>query len=131
MKRLALLLALVPTVAAADTSYNDSAQAINHDCAKDPNVSVNSSASSATFTGKCDKISINGSTIKATIASVAKLSVNGSANEITVDGVDKLSVNGSSNVVSYKTNVAGKGKPKVSVLGTGNKVAQAKPDVKK
>ena len=124
MKRLALLVALVPSLAFAGTSYN-SEKSVTHDCAKDPDVSVNVADGTFTFTGTCDKVSLNGSNLKVTIDKVNKLSVNGSTNTVDVNGVDKLSVNGSDNTVRYKSAVTGK-KPKISTLGTGNKVSKVK-----
>ncbi|MBS1122173.1 MAG: hypothetical protein H6Q90_4401 [Deltaproteobacteria bacterium] len=121
---ISLLFALAPTVALADVSYNSETN-VTHDCAKDPDVSVNSSNGTFVFTGTCDKISINGSTIKATIESISKLSINGAGNTIDITAVDKLSVNGSSNTVTYKKALTGK-KPKISKLGTGNKITKVK-----
>jgi hypothetical protein len=125
MKRIALLLVLVPSLASADKTYNDAGAKIAHDCDKDGNAVLNGAAASGSITGKCDKISITGSTAKLTIASVAKLSVTGSMNEITVDAVDKLSVTGSKNTVSWKKSVSGE-KPKISQTGVGNKIKQEK-----
>jgi hypothetical protein len=126
MKRMALLITLVipTTTFAGGRSYN-AETTITHDCAKEPDVSVNSSAAKATFTGTCDKISLNGSKLSVTIESVRKLSINGASNTVDIGGVDKLAVNGSDNKVSYKKSVEG-GKPKVVTTGAGNKITHAK-----
>lgn len=125
MKLLAsLLVALAPTVALADVSYNAETN-VTHDCAKDPNVSVNSSSGTFVFTGACAKIAINGSSVNATIESIEKLAINGSVNTVAVTAVDKLAVNGSNNVVTYKKSISGR-KPKIASLGRGNKITRAK-----
>lgn len=119
-----LLFALAPLTAAADTSYNAETN-VTHDCAKDPKVSVNSSTGTFVFTGTCDKISINGSDLKATIEAVKAISINGSTNTIDIVAVDKLSVLGSTNTVTYKKAVTAK-QPKVSSLGSDNKISKVK-----
>jgi hypothetical protein len=126
MKRIALMITLVipATAFAGGRSYNAEAT-ITHDCAKEPDVSVNSSGAKATFTGTCDKISLNGSKLAVTIENVRKLSINGASNTVDIGGVDKLAVNGSANTVNYKQSVAG-GKPKVVTTGAGNKVTRVK-----
>ena len=125
MKRIVLLLVLAPSLASADKTYNDAGAKITHDCDKDGNAVLNGSASTGTITGKCDKISINGSTANLTITSVAHLSVTGSMNEVTVEAVDKVSVTGTKNTVTWKKGVS-VAKPKVSQTGVGNKVKQDK-----
>ena len=125
MKRIVLLLALVPSLASADKTYNDAGAKIAHDCDKDGNAVLNGAAASGAITGKCDKISITGSTSKLTIASVANLSITGSMNEVTVDAVDKVSVTGTKNTVIWKKGVS-LAKPKVSQTGVGNKIKQEK-----
>ncbi len=117
------LLALLPGTALADRSYN-SEKTVTHDCAKDPEVSVNVGGGTYTFTGPCTKVSINGSGNQVKLASVEKLAVNGSKNTVDVDAVDKVAVTGSDNTVTYKRGVHGK--PKAASLGTNNKLEQVK-----
>ena len=117
------LIALLPATALADRSYN-SEQNVTHDCAKDAKISVNASAGTYTFTGPCDKISVNGSGSTIKVASVAKLAINGSKNTADIDAVDKLSLTGSENTVTYKRGVSGK--PKVASLGINNKITIVK-----
>ena len=117
------LIALLPTTALADRSYN-SERNVTHDCAKDSKASVNVSGGTFTFTGPCDKISINGSLNTIKVASAAKLAINGSKNTADIDAIDKLSVTGSENTVTYKRGVSGK--PKVASLGTNNKITLIK-----
>lgn len=114
----ALLLAL-PVTAAADRVVTD--KAATHDCAKEPNVSINTGEGTFTFTGPCEKIGINGGKNKVTIASVKKLTVNGSKNTIDVDAADKIGVNGAENTINYKRGVTEK-TPKVGAIGANNKL---------
>src|SRR5688572_6476140 len=116
MRRIVLLLALVPSLASADKVYNDAGAKVAHDCDKDGNAIFNGSAASGAITGKCDKITVNGSTANLTIASVATLTVTGSMNEVTVDAVDRVSITGTKNTVSWKKGVS-VAKPKVSQTG--------------
>jgi hypothetical protein len=120
---LVALLVSLPATALADRSYN-SEKTVTHDCAKEPEVSVNVAAGTYTFTGPCTRVSINGSGNKVKLASVEKLSINGSKNTVEVDAVDKASVTGSENTLSYRRGV--NGKPKIASLGANNKLEQVK-----
>ncbi|HSK03181.1 MAG TPA: DUF3060 domain-containing protein [Kofleriaceae bacterium] len=120
---LVALLVLLPATALAGRSYN-SEKTVTHDCAKEPEVSVNVAGGTYTFTGPCTKVSINGSGNKVKLASVEKLAINGSKNTVEVDAVDKASVTGSENTLSYRRGV--NGKPKVASLGANNKLEQVK-----
>jgi hypothetical protein len=117
-----LLLAL-PLTAAADRTYVDKSG--THDCTKDPNAMINTSAGAFTFTGPCEKIAVNGSGNKITIESVKKLAINGAKNAVDVDAADKIAVNGTENTVNYKRGVTEK-TPKVAALGANNKLNQVK-----
>lgn len=125
MKRIVLLLALIPSAAYADKTYN-AEKSVSHDCAKDGVATVNVADAKFTFTGSCKQITLNGAGLTVTIENVEKLGVNGSGSTIDVVGADKITVNGRDNKITYKSNVAGKGKPKVTTNGAGNKVAQKK-----
>jgi hypothetical protein len=118
------LIAVPLTASAGGRSYNGET-AIDHDCSKEPEVSVNASDATATFKGTCEKIAINGSNSKITVDGVKRLAITGSANTLTLDAVDKIAVTGSGNTVTYKKGLSG-AKAKVSSLGKGNKVMQAK-----
>ncbi len=120
-------LALTPSFALADArSYNDAGARVTHDCAKDgPEVDLNGADSTFVFTGTCTKISINGSTLKVTIEKIERLAINGSSNVVAIAAADKIAVTGSSNTVTYKAGIS-KALPKVSSLGTGNKVSKVK-----
>jgi hypothetical protein len=109
-------------VFAGGHSYN-APEDITHDCSKEPDVAVNTSGVKATFIGTCDRVALNGSDLTVTFQNVRKLAVNGSDNRVEIDGVDRLAVNGSENKVAYKKGIEDK-HPKISNLGTGNKITQ-------
>lgn len=119
---IAALLAL-PAAAAADKVVVE--KTATHDCAKEPNVSINTGDGTFTFTGPCDKIGINGGKNKVTIESVKKLVINGSKNTVDVEAADKISITGAENTVSYKRGVTEK-TPKVAAIGANNKLNQIK-----
>jgi hypothetical protein len=114
-----LALLALPAVAAADRVYTD--KTATHDCAKEPNVSINTGDGTFTFTGPCEKIGINGGKNKVTIESVKKLTVNGSKNTVDVDAADRIGVNGAENTINYKRGITEK-TPKVGALGQNNKL---------
>ena len=121
---LVALLTLIPATALAEQVYTDDKGA-NHDCAKEPNVTINVGDGPFNFTGKCERIVINGGDNKVKIESVSKLTINGTDNVVDVDAADKISVVGSDNKVNYKRGISGKS-PKISSVGTGNKLTQVK-----
>jgi Protein of unknown function (DUF3060) len=121
---LGLALALAPAVALADRSYTSETQ-ITHDCDKEGDVSVNVSGATATFTGTCAKISINGSENKVTIAQVKKLKVNGAKNTVTVTAADEIAATGVGNNITYKKSLTGK-KTAVKSPGLDNKISEVK-----
>jgi hypothetical protein len=123
---IALAIALVPSIALADRTINDYGVTATIDCAKDPEVSINGAGGTITLTGKCKKISISGGTNTVKIESASHLSVSGADNTVDVGEAEKISVSGASNRVSYKSGLGGKGKPKVSSPGVGNKITQTK-----
>jgi hypothetical protein len=113
------------TTARADLSINDSGVTVAHDCATDPEVSINGSRVELTLSGACTKLAINGSSCTVGVASAIKVAVNGSSNVVTVDAADKIAVTGSSNKVTYRRGVTKK-KPKVAILGSKNSVKRIK-----
>src|SRR5260221_9129634 len=72
MTKLVLLLALIPTVAAADKSFSGDKNA-TWDCTKDPEVSITSDKATFTLTGACKSLSVSGNDVKLTIESIADL----------------------------------------------------------
>ncbi|MBC7977596.1 MAG: DUF3060 domain-containing protein [Myxococcales bacterium] len=112
--------AATPKAAAAP-----SADGSAHDCAKQPDVTINEGDGNHRFVGSCAKILINGGDVTANIERVQSLVLNGSDNTITLGTVDKITVNGSDNKISYRASGSG-GKPKVSSLGDNNKISQVK-----
>ena len=118
-------LLLVPSLALAERDYNDADAKVTHDCANEPSVTINASGGTYTFTGKCSKIVVNGASVKLGVASVEKIAINGASNRVDLGAAGKISVTGSSNEVTWKTGLSG-AKPKVSSVGTGNKISQSK-----
>lgn len=118
----ALLVALPLTASAGGRSYNGDKN-VNHDCAAEPEVSLNTGDATVMLKGTCEKISINGSSNKVTLDGAKQISINGSMNIVTVVAADKIAVTGSDNTVTYKKGLSS-AKPKVSATGGGNKVSQ-------
>src|SRR4029079_15409820 len=88
----------------------------------DPAVVINISDATFTFKGACTSITVNGSTDKLTIDSVDRLAVNGNDNAIDADSISRLAINGYTNKVAYR-----KGTPKISNLGSDNKIGTGGP----
>ena len=124
MKKLALLLLLVPALASADKSYNAETN-VTHDCATDDDVSINVSEAVFTFVGTCKRISVNGAENKLTVETVKRITINGAENKADVAATDEITVNGADNTVTYKKGIK-KAKPAVKVRGLNSKVTKAK-----
>jgi hypothetical protein len=121
-----LLLVIGVRAARADDDtwvLNDSNAKATHDCGKQPVVIINASTDEVVLTGKCTKVSINGGHLKVTAESIDQLAVNGAENTIVVDALGKVTITGASNAVTWKTALGGK-KPRISDLGTGDRVTQ-------
>lgn len=116
------LLTLRPATARAERIYTD--KAATHDCAKEPEVTINAGGGTYTLTGPCTKVVVNGGDNKLTADSVVKLSVTGSKNTVEVEAVDRVAVNGHENTISYKRGVTGK--PKLAAIGGRNHLNQVK-----
>lgn len=111
-----LLIALTPALAHAGKVYNKGSGG-TWDCKKDPAVTINANSGTYTFTGTCTSISVNGNENKVTLESVDQLAINGNENTIEADSASRIAANGNENKVTYR-----KGSPKVSNLGTDNKI---------
>jgi hypothetical protein len=123
---LAIASAATARAGADDTwELSDADAKATHDCAKQPKVIVNGSRDTITLVGKCARVSVNGGSIVVTAESIADLEVNGAENTITVDEVGKISMTGADNKIVWKTAIGGK-RPRISDLGSGDSVAQAK-----
>jgi hypothetical protein len=96
------------------------------DCSKNPTFIYNDNNGAFTFTGKCDKISINGNNAKLTIESVKTLAIQGNGTSATVTAVDTIATPGNKNSVTYKKSVTANAKVKVSNPGNGNSVKLVK-----
>jgi hypothetical protein len=123
MKKLALLLVLLPLTAIADKNFA-SGKGATWDCKKDPVVNIGHGKGKYTFKGACDTINLNGGRSTLIIESVDTISVNAGQNTITIGTVDTINVNGASNTITYK-NAKG-GEATVNVSGANNKVSKAK-----
>jgi hypothetical protein len=95
------------------------------DCAKDPSYSITGGSGTYQFTGTCSKISVAGGSNHVMIENVKEIAVAGAKNVIAIVGVDKISNVGSDNKVAYKKGLSSE-KPKISNIGTGSTVEQAK-----
>ncbi len=122
--RIAVAVALVPAVAAADKTFSKGTNE-TWDCAKDAVVTIKTAKGTYGFLGECKRISVVGGKNAVSIVTVGKLVVTGSDNMIDVEQVDAILVNGARNKVSWKK--AGSGdKPKITVGDKSSKVTQAK-----
>lgn len=122
---LSALWTLTAASAFAEASYNDAATTATHDCSKDPEVSISGSSSTITLTGTCTKVAISGSSNKLVIQAADKVAIAGSMNEVAIEAANKIAVVGSMNQVTWKKGIKS-AKPKVSNIGTSNKISQAK-----
>jgi len=119
-----LLLVLTPALALADKNYTGGKGA-TWDCAKDPTVNINHGKGTYTFKGACKEINVNGGENKLTIAEVDTLNINGGKNTVDIGEIETLNVVGAGNTIRWKKTKSGD-KPAVNVVGTENKVDQAK-----
>ena len=115
-------LATGPGAARAEKIYTD--KTATHDCAKEPEVTINVGGGTYTLTGPCTKVVVTGGDNKLKAESALKLSINGSKNSVEIDAVDRLAVNGHDNTVTYKRGVTGK--PKAAAIGGRNNLNQVK-----
>jgi hypothetical protein len=120
---LVVLLALLPATALAEHTYNGD-KTVTHDCAKDPEVIVNASGGTYTFTGPCAKLVFTGSDSRVKADAVAKLVISGAKNTFEIEAIDKATVTGNDNAIAYKRGISAK--PKYVATGTNNKFEQVK-----
>ena len=125
MKRPAIVLVSLVGVSTASLArtVGDDRVTITHDCAKDPNVTINSNNDTVTLTGTCAQVTINGNQANVH-GSSTNIAVNGNNNTVVADAVDSLAVSGNNNTVSYKAGI--KGDTKVTNPGHNNTVSHAK-----
>jgi hypothetical protein len=105
--------------------YDDSDITGTHDCAKEPDVTINGSTSRLTFVGACTDINVNGGDNTLVVESTKDIDVNGADNTVDIAAVDSISVNGAENKVTYKKGIKG-AKPRVKNRGLDNKISQVK-----
>jgi hypothetical protein len=118
------LLALLPATAAADRIY-DKEKNVTHDCGKEPEVIVNVSNATFTFTGACKEITMSASSTRIKAESIQELTVTGSKNTIHSDALGEITVTGTDNAFTYKKALSGK-KPGFTATGTNNKISAVK-----
>jgi len=112
-------------VVALATAISGSALADTLDCAKNPNVTINEGDVTAKLVGACAKVVINGGDNHLAIESVKSLVVNGTDNVVLIETVEQISVTGVDNKISYRKGISS-ARPKVSNVGTGNRISQIK-----
>jgi hypothetical protein len=123
MKRiLYVILVLVPSVAAADKTFN-TGKGVTWDCKKDPVVSINHGGGTYKLKGACTTINVNGGGGKLTIESVDELNLAGAKITVTVGTVATINLLGNKNKVTWKTAKTGDA-PAINHIGKDNVVAQ-------
>lgn len=100
-------------------------QTVSHDCGRGGKVQIEISSSKITLTGACSKVELAGSKNTIAIASTGELWVGGTENRGTLDAVDAITTGGNRNVLTYRRALTLKA-PKLSLLGKGNSVTQAR-----
>lgn len=90
------------------------------DCSKNPVFSYDDNNGAFSFTGKCDKIMINGNGVSLKIESVTALMLNGNEASVEVANATTIGANGNNNTVKYKKAV------KVANTGNGNTITQVR-----
>ena len=123
MRRIALLIALLPAVAHADKVFKK-AENETWDCATDPNVKITQDKGTFGFLGECKRITVVGKKNVLSIASATKVVVGGSGNLVQIDEVDTIAVSGKNNQITWGKAKKGD-KPKIT-KGKGNSVEQKK-----
>jgi hypothetical protein len=108
-----------------DRTYSGVAGA-THDCGKERNVAVNGSGGTFTFTGTCERVSLNGDGNKAAIEATKTMAVNGAKNLVEIGAVDRVNVSGSENTVTYRKGLPGASPYAATASGNNNSITQAK-----
>lgn len=124
MKLLIASLLYLTSTALADKTFDVAKGKTSYDCAKDPAVVINASSGAFSLSGACKSVTVNGSSVQLGAEDIDELVVNGSSVKVIVTAVSSITVNGSSNQVAWQKGKSGAA-PKVTTLGTGNKVAKA------
>lgn len=119
--------ATVPSTAAGGNATATTTVAPNGaiDCGKQASHSIATNDGTYTYVGKCELITVDGNNNKVTIESAGGLAINGNKNTISATAVEKLGVVGNENKVTWKKGVT-TAKPKLSNVGNGNAISQAK-----
>ena len=123
MRRIALLLLLVPTLGHAEKVFKKGTNE-TWDCATDPVVKIAQDKGTFGFLGECKRITVTGKKNVLSIASATKLVVGGSGNLVQVEEVDSIAVSGKNNQITWTKAKSGD-KPKIT-KGRGNVVDKKK-----
>ena len=127
-RTLIALMALVPVTGCGDDSQTCVSYTVvttaTHDCAKGPNVSIDTSDGTFKLTGTCERVLISGGNNKVTIEATKRIDINGAKNVVEVDAVDVIRVNSSGNTINYKKGLTRK-TPDVVAVGDNNSIIQS------
>ncbi|HMG53701.1 MAG TPA: DUF3060 domain-containing protein [Kofleriaceae bacterium] len=119
---LPILLASLPATADKTITSNKTAA---WDCAKDPTVHIMHGNGSYRFKGSCKSIIVQGGNNQVVVEAVEQLQILGGNNTIEVGALDTASIVGADNKLTWRKAMSGD-QPKVSTVGAGNQIAQAK-----
>lgn len=122
---LAACIAVLTALAAparAEITVIDNNRTLDVDCAKDPDVAVVGNHIAVTTQGVCAKITVLGNHASVTGAAT-EVYVAGNHNRLALTAADEVTVAGNHNSVSVRKAVTLKA-PRISNLGTGNRVTQ-------
>ena len=121
---LALILALVPSVARAEKVFKKATGNETWDCATDPVVRITQDKGTFGLLGECKRVTVSGKKNVVTVMSTTKLAVSGSSNLVQVEDVGTIAVSGRSNQITWAKAKTGD-KPKIT-KAKGNTVDQKK-----
>jgi hypothetical protein len=130
MRRMLIaLIALAPATGCGDESPTGvSYTAVTtptHDCAKGPNVSIDTSDGTFKFTNTCERILINGGNNKVTIEAAKRIDVDGGKNVIEVGAADMIRIKGVGNTTKFKNKGVTRKTPDVGAIGDNNSLVQS------
>jgi uncharacterized protein (DUF2345 family) len=122
------LMALLVVAGCGEGSRTDVSYAVvkssTHDCAKDSNVSIETSELGFKLTSTCDRILIKGGKNRITIEAAKMIDVDGAQNTLEVSAVDVIRVNGVGNTVKFKKKGVTKKTQDIVAIGDNNTLIQ-------
>jgi len=130
MRRILIaLIALVPVTGCGDESHTGVSYTVvttaTHDCAKGPNVSIDTIDGTFTFTNMCERILVKGGNNKVTIEAAKRIDVDGGKNVIEVGAVDMIRANGVGNTIKFKNKGVTRKTPDVVATGDNTSLFQS------